>query len=277
MSAGNVWSNPSKTSPSNAAQMAAFLEERSNTPDSQAVNHKLCEVTAARPGERLLEVGSGSGVLCRMLAPDLRPAGCMLGLDISALMAVRAREYARSVGGVFFTAGRAENLPFPQASFDGVIAARLFLHAADPDVILGEMKRVVKPGGRLILMDWDFGTTAVDHPNRDLTRRLLQWRNDHKGGNNWSGRQLWRMMQTAGLENLDVQTFVSIAHTEVDSLTQSLWRAAQAACEGGAITSAEQESWVKELKSRIRDGTFFASIVYFIVSGTTAPGREEMV
>ena len=66
--------------------------------------------------------------------------------------------------------------------------------------MIREMKRVVKSAGRVVVMDWDFDTVTVDHPDRELTRRLLHWRCDRRGGNNWSGRQLWRRMHTAGFK-----------------------------------------------------------------------------
>lgn len=264
----NSWSNPSKAGAGDAVQMAAFLEERSRAPDIQEVNQKLCESIGPKPGEHLLEVGSGSGVLCRMLAPHLQPGGCMIGVDISPEMTAEARKYTRLEGinrGIVFQTSVAEVLPYPNASLGGAIAARLLLHVANPEAVICEMKRVVKPGGRIVVMDWDFDTVTVDHPDRELTRRLLHWRNDHHGGNNWSGRQLWRTMFEAGLRNLSVRPWVTVAHVEADGLTQSLWRAAEMACVGGAISPVEQEAWTKELKSRIQAGTFFASIVYFIV------------
>jgi ubiquinone/menaquinone biosynthesis C-methylase UbiE len=273
----NSWSDPSIVGKEDAIRMATFLEERSRTPDLQAVNQKLCDTVAARPGERLLEVGSGSGILCRMLAARLQPDGQMVGVDISPEMTMEAQKYALAEGidsGITFENCTAEFLPYPEASFDGAIAARLLMHAADPDTVICEMKRVVKPGGRVVVMDWDFDTLTVDHPDRELTRRLLHWRSDHHGGNNWSGRQLWRRMRTAGFQNLSVHPWVSVAHGEEDGLTQSLWRAAQVACEGGAISLVEQENWMQELKEGIRSGTFFAGIVYFIVKGIALPDKE---
>lgn len=273
----NSWSDPSKVGKEDAIQMAAFLEERSRTPDLHAVNQKLCETVAAKPGERLVEVGSGSGILCRMFAPQLQPGGWIVGVDISTEMSAQAQMYALSEGirnGIAFETSTAESLPYPEASFDGAIAARLLLHVANPDAVIQEMKRVVKPGGRVVVMDWDFETVTVDHPDQELSRRILHWRNDHHGGNNWSGRQLWRRMRAAGLQSLSVHPWVSVTHSETDGLTQSLWRAAQVACEGGAISPAEQEAWIFEIKSRIQDGTFFVSIVYFIVKGTVVPEQE---
>jgi ubiquinone/menaquinone biosynthesis C-methylase UbiE len=278
MSKLNAWANPSITSTADIIQMAAFLEERSRFPDMGAVNLKLCEVVAAVPGEHLLEAGSGSGVLCRMLVPYVQPKGEIVGIDVSYDMATIAYEYAYSVGitsDIKFATAEAKALPFSNASFDCAIAARLLLHVSNPPDVIHEMARIVKPGGRVVVMDWDFETIAVDHPDREQTRRILHWRNDHHGGNNWSGRQLWRYMHNAGLQNLLVYPCVIVAHGESDGLTQSLWRAAQVAFEGGAISESEKDDWVKELKNRIQDGIFFASIVYFIVKGTvvTEHGR----
>jgi len=50
-------------------------------------------------------------------------------------------------------------------------------------------------------------------------------------------------------------------------LTQSIWRAAEVARNGGGISAKEHDTWVDKLKQRLADGTFFASIVYFIVKG----------
>lgn len=276
MSEPNAWSNPSAVGTANIVQMAAFLEERSRSSDSHEVNRKLCKLVTAKSGEYLLEVGSGSGVLCRMLAPSLLPDGYIVGVDISPEMALEAQKFALSAGmtsGINFIAGLANALPYSEASFDCAIAARLLLHVTDPGKVICEMARIVKPGGRIVVMDWDFDTVAVDHPDREQTRKLLHWRNDHHGGNNWSGRQLWRQMHDAGLQNLSVHPLVLVAHDESDGLTQSLWRAAQVACEGGAISEDEKEAWVKELKNRIQKGSFFASIVYFIVIGTVVSTR----
>lgn len=274
MSQFNSWSNPSKAGAEDAVKMAAFLEERSRARDAQEVNQKFCEVVDAKQGEHLLEVGSGSGILCRMLASYPQPGGTVLGVDISPEMTAEAQKYALSEGidsDVNFEVAAAESLPYPNASFDVAFAARLLLHLENPQAIIHEMKRVVRPRGRVVVMDWDFDTVAVDHPDRELTRRLLHWRSDHHGGNNWSGRQLWRQMKIAGLQNLSVHPWVSVIFSETDGLTQSLWRAAEVACEGGAISPVEREIWEKELRNRIQAGIFFASIVYFIVEGTVIP------
>jgi 2-polyprenyl-3-methyl-5-hydroxy-6-metoxy-1,4-benzoquinol methylase len=270
MSHVNNWANPSRASAQDVAEMAAALEGRGQALDQQKVNTALIDVLAPATGEHILEVGCGSGVLCRLMAPAVIPGGKITGLDISSEFIRIARNHATSAGlnnAIQWEAGQAKSLPFQDASFDGALAARLLLHVPDPQVVLSELERVLRPGGRVVVMDWDFDTLALDHSDRELTRRLLHWRCDHHGGNNWSGRQLWGQMLTAGLTNVKAVPFVSVAHHEHDSLTLSLFRAAEVARDGGAITPNEHDAWVAELRSSLASGCFFASIVYFIVHG----------
>ena len=271
MSHANHWANPSAAGAQDLADMAASLEERGRALDQQPVNAALISALAPAPGERLLEAGSGTGMLCRQIAATVAPGSALItGLDISPGFIRIAQDYAARdglSGGLHWCAGQAEALPFGDASFDGALAARLLLHTPDPPAVFGELARVLRRGGRLAAMDWDFDTVAVDHPNRELTRRLLHWRCDHYGGNNWSGRQLWRQMSAAGLANVRAIPIVSIARRPQDSLTLSVLRAAQVAMDGGGITPGEHDAWVAELRSALSAGYFFASIVYFIVVG----------
>jgi len=94
----NAWAYPSKVGSADVVQMAAFLEEHALTPDTQAVNQKLCDVIDPKPGECLLEVGSGSGLLCRLIVPQLQPNGSMVGIDISPVFSAEAQKYARQSG-----------------------------------------------------------------------------------------------------------------------------------------------------------------------------------
>jgi SAM-dependent methyltransferase len=270
MNPANNWANPSRISEQEVAEMAAVLEARGRAADQAQVNAALMQILAPAPGERLLEAGCGSGLLCRQAAAAVAPNGRIAGLDISPEFLRLAQDYAGSAGQaglIQWCAGRAEAAPFPNASFDGVLAARLLLHVSEPEVVLRELARVVRPGGRLVAMDWDFDTVTVDHSNRELTRRLLHWRCDHQGGNNWSGRQLWGQMAAVGFSRVKAMPIVSVAGQAQDSLTLSLLRAAQLARDGGGITPSEHDAWVREIEAALAAGRFFASIVYFIVVG----------
>lgn len=98
----------------------------------------------ARPEHRILDVGCGAGNMMARL-----PHGKRFGIDLSRFMVDRARERLKNDAEILL--GDAEQLPFPSQSFDRVIASSLFSHVLHPDKVAAEIKRVVKPGGRIIV------------------------------------------------------------------------------------------------------------------------------
>ena len=264
----NAWANPSSAGAQEALQMAAFLEERSQFPDQVQVNQALLAALHLQPGERVLEAGCGTGALARLAVGDLETSVILVGVDISPHLLNFARQTHSLDSRLHYVAGEAQRLPLASGSFDVAFAARLLLHVDDPLSVVRELSRAVRPAGRIVLMDWDFETLAVDHPDLDLTRRILHWRNDHHGGNNWSGRQLLRLATRAGLHAPQIIPVTSVARDEHANLTHSLWRAADVAREAGAISSEEHNRWIGQIKASLEAGIFFASMVYFIVLAT---------
>ena len=104
MSQSNNWANPSAASAEDMADMAAALEERGRALDQQPVNAALISLLAPAPGERLLEAGSGTGMLCRQIAAAAAEADpgakqdLITGLDISPGFISIAQDYAARDG-----------------------------------------------------------------------------------------------------------------------------------------------------------------------------------
>ncbi len=131
--------------------------------------HKLPEAVAAcycgvgnpfslgplREGEAVLDIGCGAGVDSIMAAQLVGAAGTVTGIDLVHEMLARARANARLAGidNVTFLESSAEKLPFPDGSFDAVISNGVFNLVVDKVKALGEVFRVLKPGGRLLLAD----------------------------------------------------------------------------------------------------------------------------
>lgn len=112
---------------------------------------------ALKPGERLLDVGCGTGVLTRMAAGIVGASGQALGIDPAPRMIAVARKNAAGSSQAEFRNAAIERLPFESGSFD-VALASLMLHHLPPDLKrdgLREVYRVLKPGGRLIVVDLD--------------------------------------------------------------------------------------------------------------------------
>lgn len=103
-----------------------------------------------RPDDRLLDVGCGSGAAVRAAAPSVDRA---VGVDLSEGMIARARGLAGATPNVEFLVADAEALPFEDATFSVLLCTTSFHHYPSPERAVGEMARVLMPGGRIVIAD----------------------------------------------------------------------------------------------------------------------------
>lgn len=115
---------------------------------------------ALRPGQRLLDVACGTGVVARQAAPLLGPAGSIVGIDLNPRMLEVARAHAPIDGApVEWRQGDAATLPCPDDDFDVVLCQQGVQFFPDRAAALREMRRVLRPGGLLGLCVW----CAIEH------------------------------------------------------------------------------------------------------------------
>jgi ubiquinone/menaquinone biosynthesis C-methylase UbiE len=126
---------------------AWFLGQRGRVFD------RLVAATGARPGDKVLDIGCGTGYFSRRIAPAVTPDGAVVGIDPSEPMLDYARQHAPA--NCSFRAAAAEDLPFTDASFDLIVPSLAVHHIPTEhrgDAVR-EMFRVLRPGGRLFIAD----------------------------------------------------------------------------------------------------------------------------
>jgi ubiquinone/menaquinone biosynthesis C-methylase UbiE len=111
----------------------------------------MLDAAGVRTGDRVLDVGCGTGVLARAAAPRTGRSGAVTGLDPNDGMLTVARRVAPSLS---WRAGAAEALPFDDRSFDRVLSQFVLMFVDDPSRALEEMRRVTAPGGTIALSTW---------------------------------------------------------------------------------------------------------------------------
>ncbi|MFL5574397.1 MAG: class I SAM-dependent methyltransferase [Gemmatimonadaceae bacterium] len=137
----------------------------------RAFRERLVGLARIEPGEAVLDVGCGTGTLAIAAKRRVGSGGVVQGIDASPEMIARARRKAAKAGvDVIFETGVAESLPFPDARFDVVLSTLMLHHLPRParQQCVREVRRVLRPGGRLLAVD--FATPARER--RGLLDRI---------------------------------------------------------------------------------------------------------
>ncbi len=121
-------------------------------------------------GERVLDVGCGAGTDSLVAAQMIAPDGRVTGIDMTPQMLANARRAAAEMGldNVEFIESEAEQLPFPDESFDVVISNGVIDLIPDKDAVFSELRRVLRPGGRIQLADVTIQNPVSEEGRRDI-------------------------------------------------------------------------------------------------------------
>jgi len=251
--------------------MAAGLESRGRTPAQTRLRRRFLRFVPVRTGERVLEVGCGTGVVIRDLVPLVGPRGEVVGVDSSRLLLERARRLCRDAGTrarVALRVADGASLPFAADRFDAALAITVILHVADPLVVVREMARVTRPGGRVGVQDQDFGVVAVTHPDRDLTDRVMRGVAEHIYAEPHSGRRLPGLLRAAGLDDIRLLTDVYQDTTLEPWTKRFLERRGERAVSFGIVTAATAQRWLDGFTALVARGAFVLTLNYYGAVGT---------
>jgi ubiquinone/menaquinone biosynthesis C-methylase UbiE len=158
------------------------------------LHRRLVEQAGLAAVQRVLEIGCGTGNLS-IRAKRTEPGIELVGSDPDPLALARARRKARGLTGISFERGYAQQLPYPDASFDRVLSS-LMLHHLDHDAKVAtaaEVARVLRPGGSLHVVDFDGDLHGM---HGVLAKRVVK--SGHAGDNKGDG--LLRLFGAAGLD-----------------------------------------------------------------------------
>jgi ubiquinone/menaquinone biosynthesis C-methylase UbiE len=237
----------------------------------QRLKRAAIEECRLKPGMSVLDVGCGTGLETVRLAKLVAPSGKVIGLDASEKFLGEARRRAESLGlPIDYRHGDAQQLPFPEKTFDVARAERLFPYLADPERALAELARVTKSGGAVALIEPDFETVTINLRNRSLVRKILHFDCDHNTKNGWIGRDLARLFKACGLVEVTVEADVIIFEPRVFS---AYFLEISRAAHGQQIISiAELDQWQQEIHQLLSRDELFCTISYFLAVGRVPGG-----
>jgi len=127
---------------------------------------------ALQSGEVVVDVGSGTGTMARELGALVGPGGRAIGVEPNARLRSIAEERAGEQSEVEFLDGRAGALPFADGSVDLVWCERVLQHLHDPQAAIDDFARVLRPGGRAVLLDSDHSTRIISDVDSDVAAKI---------------------------------------------------------------------------------------------------------
>jgi len=197
-----------------------------------------------RPGEVVLDLGSGGGIDVLLSAKRVGPSGTAYGLDMTDEMLELARRNATAAGAinVEFLKGEIENVPLPDASVDVVISNCVINLSTDKGRVLREAFRVLKPGGRFAVSD-----VVVDGPVPDELRRQVElWVGCIAGA--LDRREYQRLLEEAGFQEVTMQPTRFYAADDLQDEALGAWLQTRPDAERTWLNRAFMSAFVRATK-----------------------------
>jgi arsenite methyltransferase len=233
------------------------------TPDVIDQRRAIRAALALQPGERVLDIGSGPGLLATEMAEEVGADGGVHGIDPSDSMLAIARRHDPRVD---YRTGDALALPFPDEHFDVAVCTQVYEYVEDVAGALAEARRVLRPGGRLLVLDTDWDSIVWRSSDRERMERVLLAWNEHLA-DPYLPRRLPGLLRAAGLEPVHT-AIIPILNVGPDRETYSagmMGLVADYVAGRGGITEAEAAAWEQDLTG-LGDDYFFSLNRYLFIA-----------
>jgi arsenite methyltransferase len=226
---------------------------------------KTVEAMALRSGERVLDAGCGTGLLTELIASQVGDSGHVSGLDYSQDMLDFAAPRCEPLGNVELHQGSVTQLDFADDSFDAASCVQTLLYVDKVETAIGELHRVLKPRGRVAVLETDWRGVVINSPDHKLTRRVLDAWDETVSSPNLPIK-LIPMLNQAGFSAIRAQAIPILnASYNADSFGGSMLKyMANNAVKQKLLDREEADVWIKGIVDLADQQAFFFCVNRFL-------------
>lgn len=251
---------------------ARAIESTYLTPDVVAQRARVIDILSPKPGERILDVGVGPGLLAYDLARLVGETGRLVGLDRAAAMLTVARTRLATLPQAECVEGDATVLDFPEASFDAAVSTQVHEYVPDIGRALKALHRVLKPGGRALILDTDWRSIVWHSSDGARMERVLGCWDDHLADPHLPAT-LGPALRRAGFAVARVEVVPILApHWQPVSYAGNMMRMihgyVQANGAKHGLDEKEVQAWYDDQLALVERGEFFFSLNRYVFLAT---------
>jgi ubiquinone/menaquinone biosynthesis C-methylase UbiE len=243
-----------------------FLDLAGSLPSIAKYRERMLDLCPTGDGSTVLDIGCGLGGEAIRIARRVGKTGMVYGVDASQALITEARRRTRELDlRLQFQVCDAHGLTFKDGSFDVCRAERVLLYLENPATAVVEMARVTRPGGQVVIFDFDYCARFIDSDFAPMTRHIEALLASEPR-NPAIGRELPHLMRKAKLK-IDAVEPVTLMTT----ITIARWIYAAALSKGimtGVFTAIDVEAWWREQEAMEQNGRFYHAQPGYIVAAS---------
>jgi ubiquinone/menaquinone biosynthesis C-methylase UbiE len=230
------------------------------------------ERLAAQAGERIVDVGCGPGFYCAELADEVGAAGSIVGVDGSAAMLALAERRCAAFPNVELREGDALAIPAEDGSFDAALSVQVQEYVPDIEASLRELRRVLRPGGRVLIYDIDWATLSIHSEERERNARVMRAWDEHLAHASLP-TTLPSQLQAAGFDAVEMTAHAFATH---DFDRSKYYGPALVPFIGTfvvgreGLSEADARAWVDEQRRLGERGEFYFAVTQFCFTARAA-------